>query len=99
MPRPILDITNVDPSVRGWDAIIAQDFANVKAAYESVPLPHCLVYKTTPLAGAVDIATLAAADYYGCTVYVTDAATVATNGHLAYSDGSTWKYVKSEAAV
>lgn len=99
MARPELPILDIDPAVRGWDGPVAENFSQIKDFYENKPSPHCLVYKTTPMTGAVNISTLPAADFFSCTVYVTDAPSVATNGHLAYSDGASWKYVKSEATV
>lgn len=94
-----LGIQEIPPGQRGWDSPTNTNFERFKERVENVPLPLPLVYKTTPAAGAIQLSTYAAADFLGCFAYLTDAATIATNGHMIYSDGTSWKYVKSEAAV
>jgi hypothetical protein len=99
MARPALGFSTIAPQQTGWDAQVDDNFTEVKEKLTIQPFPLSLVYKTTPYSGALHLSDLDAADYLGCYMHLTDPASIAANGHMIYSDGVDWLYVRSGSAV
>lgn len=99
MPRPELSPLAITPQQLGWDASVDTNFSELKEKLTVKPIPLPLAYKTTPYTGATNISTLSASNYEYCYMHLTDAASIATNGRLIYSDGTDWRYVKSDATI
>ena len=86
MPQPTLTLQTVDPQQAGWDAVIN----SISTALHT----HLM---GQPLAAKVyTVGTLpAAASYQHCFAFVSDG----TQGRVMYSDGTSWVYVRVQAAA
>lgn len=99
MSRPDTMLDAVDSQLGGWDATVDNNNDKLRDLLFNNPYPMPLVHIAIADSGSIDISTLAASDYKWCKVCVVDAATPATNGHEAISNGTDWKYVKTMTTV
>lgn len=99
MARPTFTPPTITPQQAGWDANVNSSFDTLKTMIVR-PFPLALVYKTSdPGGGVPQLSTLDPADYDKCVAMLTDPAAPATDGHMIYSDGSQWLYVKTLSVV
>ena len=99
MGRPDTTLQSVDSQLAGWDAVVDDNLDKVRELTFLKPYPMPLAHKTVADSGSVALSTYAASDYKWCQVLIVDAATPATNGYIAFSDGTNWKYVKTMTNV
>ncbi len=99
MARPTLVPKAIAAQGAHWDSTVDQNFADVASALTIKPYPMPLAHKTTASEGSTLLSTLDPALYSRCYLHLVDAASPSTNGYLIYSNGTIWKYVKSDASV
>lgn len=99
MARPTTTLDTINNQAGAWDIIISGNFDTMRTLLFLAPYPMPLVHRSVANESSVALSTYAAADYKWCYVHVVDPATVATNGYLAFSDGTNWRYSKSNNTV
>lgn len=99
MARPKLLPKDIAAQGAHWDSTVDQNFAAVKDTLTIKPFPMPLAHVASASEDSILLSTLDPALYSRCYLHLVDAASPSTNGYLIYSNGSTWKYVKSETAV
>lgn len=99
MARPATTLLSINNQAGGWDQTVDDNNDTLRSLLFTGPFPIFLVHRATANEGSTLLSTLAAADYKWCYAHVVDPATVATNGYLIFSDGTNWRYSKSNNTV
>lgn len=100
MPRPTILAKEIAAKGAHWDSTVDQNFSDIKTKTNINPLALSLVHKTTGSADSLPLSDFDPTEYFpGCYAHLVDAASPSTNGYMIYSDGSNWKYVKSNSNV
>jgi len=99
MPRPPTVLLTINNQAGAWDQTVSDNNDTLRNLLFLKPYPMPLVHRSAANEGSVALSTYAAADYKWCYAHVVDPATVATNGYLIFSDGTNWRYHKSNNTV
>lgn len=98
-PDPAGDINDINGQAGAWDETVTDNFDTLKENLFTGPYPLTAVHWDDPDENSVALSTFDAADYPWCILIQVDVNVVATNGRLIYSDGTNWRYQKSNNVV
>jgi hypothetical protein len=98
-PDPATDILDVEGQAGGWDETVTDNNDTLKASLFTGPYPLTLVHWDAPNENSVALSTFSAANYKWCILFQVDVNNVSTNGRIIYSDGTSWRYQKSNNVV
>lgn len=99
MARPTLVPQAIAAQGAHWDSTVDQNFADVASTLTIKPYPMPLAHVASASESSTLLSTLDASVYSRCYLHLVDAVSPSTNGYLIYSNGTIWKYVKSDASV
>lgn len=99
MARPDTTLASVDGQVGDWDQVVDANNDKIEQLCFQEPYPLSHVHDSTADESSSPLADYDAADYKWCIAILVDATSPGTNGYLIYSDGSDWRYQRTDTVV
>lgn len=99
MARPDTTFDNVDSQQAGWDATVDDNKDKMRQLLFLNPYPMPIFHRAAPDSASALLSDFAAADHKWCVGLLVDPVTAATNGYQIFSDGTDWRYTKSNTVV
>ncbi|MCB1116895.1 MAG: hypothetical protein KDK71_10550 [Chlamydiia bacterium] len=99
MGRPTTTLLSINNQSGGWDQTIDDNMDTLRSLLFVGPAAILHVHWDAPSEGSTALSTFAAASYAWCIAIQVDVNNVSTNGRLIYSDGTNWRYQKSNNIV
>lgn len=99
MARPTTTLAAINSLLGNWDQTVDDNNDTLRTLLFTEPFPMVTVHSAAASEGSVPLSNFAATSFAFCTAMLVDAATPATNGYLIYSDGTNWKYQRTDTNV
>ena len=102
MARPTTTLLTINGQAGDWDQTVDDNNDTLRTLLFTEPMAMTHVHRSTASESSTLLlggGGLAAASYAWCVAILVDPATVATNGVLIYSDGTNWRYQKTNTIV
>ena len=96
MARPDTTLLAIDSQAGDWDATVDQNTDKIELFCFQEPYPMPLVHNSVADSGSSALSGFAAGSYKWCVCLLVDAATPATDGYMIYSDGTNWRYQRTD---